>query len=547
MLTVREALTLPALTGATLIAGEAGLDNQIQWVHTIDIPDANYEWHRQGVLLLTAGFGLRDSEERQAALVPKLVEQGFAGLVFSVGYYFDKTPDVIRHSAEELDFPIIETPYDVLFIDVSEAILEQITQRQNRLLQRSHDIHKQLTELVLRGGNLDDLAKTLARLLKRSVSIEDPSFHLLAAGEIGPVDDARRRSVANGRTTPEIAQRLLKRGIYAQLLNRMSPMRIEPMPELDMTMERVVAPIIVDREIYGYMWIISGDRPLTDLDELAIDRAATVAALILLKEKAVQEAEESLRGDFLEQLLSGRVRSATFTEQAHRFSFHFDRPHQILLVHGPSEAGASNHPLLQTIRTWLNAYKAHALVVMREEMIVIVLESADAAGGKQFATSMVNELSHPANPLLIGVGRPFIPKENPEAIRQSYEEAQEAVRIGLALKRKEDVLVFSELGLLHWLYHLPPEQRRDNVYLDRIQILTNYDNERKTELVKTLEYYLDHGGSLVDTAQALYIHRNTLLHRLERIKELCEIDLRDPWHQLNLHVAVKSYRLHTPH
>lgn len=543
MLTVRAALALPALTGATLVAGEAGLDNQIEWVHTIDIPDAHYDWQRRGVLLLTAGFGLRDSEERQAALVPTLVEQGFAGLVLSVGYYFDKTPEVIRQRADELNFPVIESPYEMLFIDISEAILAQITQMQNRLLRQSHEIHKQLTDLVLRGGDLHDLAATLAQLLSRSVTIESPTFHVLANAEIGPIDEARRRSVANGRTTPQTAQRLLRKGIYAQLLQRMGPMHIPPMPDLDMEMERFVAPIIVDREIYGYMWIISGDRPLTELDELAIDRAATVAALIMLKERAVREAEESLRGDFLEQLLNGRIRSATVMEQAHRFSFRIDRPHQILLIHGAAQAGGSNHDLLAAIRDWLQSYQAYPLVVARDEVTAVVLEGEDPAIGKQFGSAIVHEISHPAKPLLIGVGRPFTLKDEPEGIRRSYEEAQEALRVGQAL-HDEGVIVFDDLGVLHWLFQLTPEQRRQNAYMQRIRILTTYDRERNTELLKTLEAYLDRGGSLVDTAQSLYIHRNTLLHRLERIRELCGIDLRDPWHQLNLHVAVKAYRLH---
>ena len=59
-----------------------------------------------------------------------------------------------------------------------------------------------------------------------------------------------------------------------------------------------------------------------------------------------------------------------------------------------------------------------------------------------------------------------------------------------------------------------------------------------------MEAYLDYGGSLAEAAQALYIHRNTLLHRIDRIEALCEADLRDPLQRLNLHVAIKCYRLH---
>jgi purine catabolism regulator len=551
MLTVREALEMPLFSSSQVVAGRVGLDGQIEWVHTVDIPDASYEWRRRGVLLLTAGFGLQDNPERQAALIPKLVEEGFAGMVLSTGYYFEHTPAIIRQTADELDFPVIEAPSDLLFIEISEAILEQIINRQYALLQQSTQIHKQLTELVLQGEDLNGLASVLAELLQRAITIEDSSFRVLADAQIGPIDKARQRSIINERTTPEVAQRLLDAGIYDQLLQQMGPLRVPPMPDMGMSMERFVAPIIVDREIYGYIWVIAGDHPLTDLDELALGHAATVAALILFKERAVREAEEALRGDFLEQLLRGTADSAVFSEQAHRLDYRQDRPHQVLLLSGSSRAGGNARSLLDDVQNWLQAQdiqplqERHPLLVWRDEYLVLLIESENVGTGKQVAKSLFADLSHPARRLLIGVGDPSAPlTDESGGVRRSYEEAQEAVRVGKAMDRNEGIMVFEELGVLHWLYHLPPEKRADNAYLHYIHMLAAYDAERDAELVKSLETYLDHGRSLVEAAEALYIHRNTLLHRLERIQKLCRVDLRDPRQCLNLHVAVKGYRLH---
>ena len=78
---------------------------------------------------------------------------------------------------------------------------------------------------------------------------------------------------------------------------KLQPMRLAAVPDLGMTMERVVAPIVVGREIFGYLWIVAGDHPLTELDELAIDHAATVAALVLFKEQTVREAQHAARGE----------------------------------------------------------------------------------------------------------------------------------------------------------------------------------------------------------------------------------------------------------
>jgi purine catabolism regulator len=527
---------------AHLVAGEAGLNREVHWVHIVDIPDAHFEWNRDGVLLLTAGYGLRDDPERQAALVPRLVAKGFAGMVLATGYYFEHAPQVVRQDADRLDFPLVETPPDLLFIDITETVLERIVNRQYMLLQQSGEIHRRLTDLVLQGGTIEDLAQTLARILGRAVTIEDPAFHVLASAQQGAVDEARERSVQRGRTTPEVAEQLLQRGIYELLRETMGPVQVAPLPELGMTMERIVAPIIVAREIYGYIWIIAGDHPLTDLDELAIGHAATVAALILFKEQAVREAEEALRGDLLEQLLSGAPASPNLSNQARRVGFRLDYPCQVLIIQGETQNGGSPRALQAMVANWLAEHDRRALPVWRDRQLVLLLEERETNSGVHLARDLAAALRHPAVDLLVGVGG----AHNPDAggVANSFEEAQEAMRVARALGRAQGVVSFAELGMLHWLYHLPPGHADDNIYLEHVRALATYDREKEAELVKTLETYLDYGGSLVDAAKALYVHRNTLLHRIERIEELRGLDLRDSQQRVNLHVALKYFLLH---
>ncbi|MFZ0547664.1 MAG: PucR family transcriptional regulator ligand-binding domain-containing protein [Candidatus Promineifilaceae bacterium] len=544
MLTIREALDLPVFASCQVVAGEGGLDNQIRWVHIVDIPDSTFAWHRKGVLLLTAGYGLRDHPENQENLIPILVKQGFAGMVLSTGYYFDHAPQVILDSADSSDFPVIEAPPDLLFIEVTETVLERIISRQYTLLQQSTDIFTQLTDLVLEGVNLDGLAKVLAELTERSVTIEDPTFRVLATAQHGRVDEAREQSVNNGQTPSDLAQHLLNEGIYDALLEKMEPLHVAPMPDFGMDMERVIMPIVVDRQIHGYIWLIAGDKPLTPLDEMAIRHGATVAALILFKEIAVQEAEEKQKGDFLDQLLRGEYEAVSFSEQARQLGFRLNRPHQIMLIVGLQMKNAATQPMINEITNWFRKQRRFPLVAWRDHYLVLILENSSSEKGKQLGDELVESLNHPALRLLVGLGNAYEASDNAHnPIRQSYDEAEEAIRISQAMGVDEGVIAFHNLGLLHWLYHLPSEKQADNLYLSYIRTLYDYDQERDADLVKTLETYLEHGGALVETAKMLFIHRNTLLHRLERIESICQIDLRDPLHRLNLYAAVKSYRL----
>lgn len=538
MLTVREALQMQPLQSSQVVAGERGLDNEIQWVHIVDIPDAHYEWKRNGVLLLTAGFGLSEKEEEQANLITTLVEKEFAGMVLSIGHYYDHAPPGLVKRADELGFPLIESPPDVLFIDMTEHILEHLVNQQYSLLQQSNRIHNQLTELVLQGGGLEALAQTLAELLERSVTIEDTSRRMLASAQYGPVDEARKRSIEQGRTSPEVARWLHEQGIYNQLLHQMTPLRIPPHPSLGLTMERVVAPIIVDRQIHAYIWIIAGDHPLTELDELAIQHGATVAALILFKDQAVRKAEQAYRDDFLAQLLEGGKLDSSFQKQAQQLDYDPERKHQALLIQtDPPVPENQKHLYLDGIKGQLNQFDQTNFSAWRREGLVVILECAESRKGEEIGQHLWDYLRDQERETWIGIGSATLD------LSSSLRGANETLQIARSLGETPGPYAFQDLGLLHWLFRLPADVRKDNPYLDQIQALAAYDQEQHADLVHTLEVYLGQGSSVVDAADALHIHRNTLLHRLERIEEIISVDLRQPEQRLNLHVALKTYRL----
>jgi purine catabolism regulator len=567
MLTVREALAYPCLASARVVAGAAGLDQVIRRVHVVDIPDANYAWG-QGGLLLTAGYGLKDSPERQAALVPTLVRHGLVGLVFSIGWYFTETPPVICAAAQAAGFPVIEVPPEVEFISITEQLYTAIVNHQFALKERAADIHRQLMQLVLQGGDLAAVTTTLANILQRSVLIESPTSDILAAAQSGPVDEGRLLVLEVGRTPPDRAQRLLKRGIYAELQQKRQPVRLSAMPDLGWTMERVVAPIIVGGEIYGYIWIVEGDHPLADLDELAIEQAATVTALVMLQERAVREAQQAIRGDFLSQLLhegpAGEPDSA-LGEQARAVGYRLDQPHQALFVVGhPPEgdrtqsgsntwspsggrppAGATAAQLAARLEQRLHAANAQSLVVLRERGVAVVVESRADGAGQALAEQLLADLNHPSQPVTIGVGGVETQAADGagRSLRRSYEEAQEAAEIGQRLSPAARVTCFWELGLLDWIYPLPPQALVANPFLAIVETLAEHDQRTKGDLVRTLEAYLDSGGALAEAAGLLTVHRNTLLYRISRIEEIAAVDLRNVEQRLNLHVALKAYRL----
>mgnify|MGYP001162003377 CR=1 FL=1 len=545
MLTVRAALQLPILETARVVGGASGLERIIQRAHVVDMPGTDFGDWASGLLLLTAGYGMRHNRTLQAEFVPSLVRQGVAGVVFATGWYFDEVPDVIRQAADEQNLPVIAVPPQTSFIAVLERLYVDLLNDQFALDKRVDEVHGKLTRLVLEGRGLDALAGTLADILERSVLVEDASNTVLAAARRGPVDAMREDAEGAGRTPRQTITALIDRGVYAELRSGMRPLHLEPIPEIGMTMERVVAPIIVGREVYGYIWILSGNRPLTRLDERAIETAATVAALALLKERAVQETQQTLRGDFLAQLLRagaepGGLRDSALSELGHRLGYRFGERHQFLYLLGRAGEEGGWTYLAGRVDAWLKREGLTGLVTIRDTGLAVLLESDEDGVGTDVAAKLLEALNPPGQLLVIGVGRGVT---DDGQLDDAYAEARDAAAIGLRLKASPHVEPFWALGLLHWLDHLPESVVSANPYFEHVAALDRLDQRGHGELVATLEAYLDHGGALGQASDLLGVHRNTLLYRVDKIEQALSVDLKDALTRLNLHAAVKAFHL----
>ncbi len=76
-----------------------------------------------------------------------------------------------------------------------------------------------------------------------------------------------------------------------------------------------------------------------------------------------------------------------------------------------------------------------------------------------------------------------------------------------------------------------------------LSALTRYDAAHSTDLVHTLRTYFRCNGNVLKSAEALFLHRNSVLYRLARIEELLEVDLKDSQDRLTLHLAVELAEL----
>ncbi|HWT24103.1 MAG TPA: PucR family transcriptional regulator ligand-binding domain-containing protein, partial [Solirubrobacteraceae bacterium] len=146
-----------------VVAGEAGLDRPIRWVHISELADPT-PWLSGGELLLTTGMQL-EADADQRAYVERLAAHGLAGMGFGTGFAHAEVPVGVREAAAALGFPVFEVPYRLPFIAVTEKAFTHLVNESYGVMQRALAAHERLERIVLSERGLDGVAGALAGLV----------------------------------------------------------------------------------------------------------------------------------------------------------------------------------------------------------------------------------------------------------------------------------------------------------------------------------------------------------------------------------------------
>src|SRR3546814_17601708 len=103
-----------ALKNARMVAGRAGLANQVVWVHIVDHPDIA-DWLKPGHLLLMTGYHWPKEEDAQRTLVRKLHERRLAGIILAVPRFLTLFPPSVRDVDDSVGLPLFEIPWAIPF------------------------------------------------------------------------------------------------------------------------------------------------------------------------------------------------------------------------------------------------------------------------------------------------------------------------------------------------------------------------------------------------------------------------------------------------
>lgn len=509
--TVRDVIRLALPPGTHVVAGSSGLAHQVTWVASQRATPPVFANLRGGEIALVSVAAIQAIDDQMT--LPALIER-LAPVPISALAAIGEIGAEAAAAADGAHIPLLQLPEDTNAREVEREVQRLIGDYEAQLDRRAAQLATTLTQRSLAGAGLNGLIETLAERIGQAVACYS------AVGEVRAI---------KGRGSARVALQTLRPtapGNYQQL----------------------------GQQIWVQSLGANGDRTgllavagpaLDEWDRLAAQTGATAIALEIAKEHAVQAAEERLRGDFVHAVLMGPpADSEALFRRAQDLGYDLRLPHVAMLCSingGQSLDERTIVRLNSALGNGLSALALPAPTMRRDDGLLAYLPLREhGPRGREIAEKLRTRLANDIPGILIALG-----KEAPSVATwsRSLREAEQAMLLGRQLLDSGRVLDFGDLGVYRLLVLLRESPELWEFYRTTLAALADYDQKQRAELLKTLDVFFASLGNLAQTAEALHVHRNTLLYRLKRVGEISGLDLEDPEERLALWLALKAHRV----
>ncbi len=378
-------------------------------------------------------------------------------------------------------------------------------------LQHSMDIHTRLTAVAVSGEGREGLARAVHELTGLPVAIEDRYGNLQAwAGP--PRPEPYPKDAAACR------ERLISRA------------KREARPLRDGA--RVLALAHPQGDTLGVIVLVDPDRRAGEQELMALEHGATILAMELARVHSLAESELRLRRDVVDELLNGTDEKSGLA-RASALGYDLQRPHRVVVVEGRGRT-RDNDALFQAVRRAARDEAAGSLLVARGAEVVLLADTE--SDWEQLRRAVLRDLG--GGRARMGVGERC---EKVVDFPRSYRQAKLALRLPDRSECDDGAIRFDDLGVYQLLVGIEDLGEVDRFVERWLGKLLEYDARRGSELVRTLAHHVERGGNYELTAKALIVHRNTLKYRLQRIRQIGDLDLSDPETWFNLHLATRAW------
>lgn len=551
---VKDLLRMDVLKDVKLLSGKAGLGNEISGVTIIEAPDIA-KFVGGGEVLLTSLYAFKDcTAEEYKSYMEQLSQKNVSALVIKEGRVTPFSEDLMKlltTLSEEFAIPLLQIPFEIPYRNIMYPIMESLFNSEVTKLKYFKTTHDNFVSLSLSlpagsDGN-EKVLQALEELIGNPVALFDKSLHCLAT---------TNPSLNQLRLSPEINDYPLT--LYSKYTYLKQTVTADEAGQACCNQYVVPVNVMFNRQLY--LVITETDRPINELDYIAVENAITALLLEFSKLYTANEVERKFKSEMIGNILQGKIRARQKLRQMSQQLHLRENAAYRVAVLSLSEPGASRPPdydrqvemnnLLfdSIIRLWPGIH-----VHDQANSIAVLQETAQKDNPKRYLSQLrdtmfkIQEYIGDVAPgffLTIGLGN-FA--NGLTAVPESYRQANDALMladiVGHDDAQKWSLVTYSDLGVIRLLFEFSDREKLRQYIPRSLLKLYDYKKPPKNDLINTLKVYLDNNQNVSKTAQDLYVHYKTVIYRVERIAEITGLDFDNPNEVLSVRVGLLITRI----
>ncbi len=248
--------------------------------------------------------------------------------------------------------------------------------------------------------------------------------------------------------------------------------------------------------------------------------------------------EKHDKGTFVKNIITDNIMPGDIYIRAKELHFMTDVPRAVFLVRQIGRADVSAVDILQNM--FADGQQSFVLSINETDIAVIkqIQPAAEVEDLIKMAESIEETLKNELFvKTVIGIGTV---SSHLRELADSYKEAQVAIEVGKVFDTEKSIITYENLGIGRLIYQLPTTLCE--IFLSEVFKKNSIDSLDQ-ETLFTINKFFENNLNVSETSRKLFVHRNTLVYRLEKIKKLTGLDLREFDHAIVFKVAlmVKKY------
>ncbi len=484
-----------------LFAGSAGIDRQVRWAHASELPDPS-EWLEPGSLVMTTGLGLPAEPEAQSAYVGRLARSGLSGLLIGERteerIYAPELTQGLVAAADEHSFPVLLMPYELPFADVARIVAEANHDEEHARISQALRIYDTV-RLVIGTDSGFPLITRLGAVVKCDLYVLDTGTRSPIFPGSPPLPPLLEAAL------DQTDDRISDRPVPAPSVMRL-PCSPRPAMALSIPALRPATLLAASRT----------DQPP---DLFVLRHIAAVAAMEAERLRSEREGMRRFGAEMLADLIDDRGDGDVATRLLAERGL-AEEP-LVLAAFAAGEAGR-----YADLHLRLEVGGVPHLLSRNSGLFVALLPDADRA-----VEALVEEVGSP-----VGLSDPL---GRTSRMADAHREARWALKGAQASGRK--IVRYGDEAASPFL---PRDLNEAKVIVRHVLgPVLDYDAEHGTPLVTSLRTYLSHDRSLKATAEALHVHKQTVVYRMGRVEELTGQSLSRMEDVVNFWLALRALDL----